>query len=164
VKAPETVDQYSKDVGAFLMWVAEPHMNANKAAGFRVLTFLILFAVLMWLVKHRCGGRSSTDPTGTSDERASPAPFLLPAEHLFIAPPLARVALLTAFGEPAMSPIRTAAPSSASPSRSPGTRLSARGAFGAAVDHPKMREMAQEATLETAFRAGALARRIVRRD
>jgi len=28
-------------------------MNANKAAGFRVLTFLILFAVLMWLVKQR---------------------------------------------------------------------------------------------------------------
>jgi hypothetical protein len=29
---------------------------------------------------------------------------------------------------------------------------------------PRMREMAQEATLETAFRAGALARRIVRRS
>ncbi len=28
---------------------------------------------------------------------------------------------------------------------------------------PRMREMAQEATLETAFRAGALARRIVKR-
>jgi ubiquinol-cytochrome c reductase cytochrome c1 subunit len=53
VKVPETADQYSKDVAAFLMWVAEPHMNANKAAGFRVLTFFILFAVLMWLVKRR---------------------------------------------------------------------------------------------------------------
>jgi ubiquinol-cytochrome c reductase cytochrome c1 subunit len=50
---PLTVDQYAKDVGAFLMWVAEPHLNGNKAAGFRVLTFLILFAVLMWLVKQR---------------------------------------------------------------------------------------------------------------
>ena len=50
---PLTVDQYSKDVGAFLMWVAEPHLNGNKAAGFRVLTFLILFAVLMWMVKNR---------------------------------------------------------------------------------------------------------------
>jgi len=28
-------------------------MDGNKAAGFRVLTFLILFAVLMWLVKQR---------------------------------------------------------------------------------------------------------------
>ncbi|MBN9303641.1 MAG: cytochrome c1 [Devosia sp. 67-54] len=50
---PLTVDQYSKDVGAFLMWMAEPHLDSNKAAGFRVLTFLILFAVLMWLVKQR---------------------------------------------------------------------------------------------------------------
>lgn len=50
---PMTVDQYSKDVSAFMMWVAEPHLNATKAAGFRVLTFLILFAVLMWFVKQR---------------------------------------------------------------------------------------------------------------
>jgi len=50
---PLTVDQYSKDVGAFLMWVAEPHLDSTKAAGFRVLTFLILFAVLMWLVKQQ---------------------------------------------------------------------------------------------------------------
>ncbi|MEO8758293.1 MAG: cytochrome c1 [Devosia sp.] len=50
---PLTVDQYSRDVAAYLMWVAEPHLNGNKAAGFRVLTFLLLFAVLMWLVKQR---------------------------------------------------------------------------------------------------------------
>ena len=50
---PLTVDQYSKDVASFLMWVAEPHLNSNKAAGFRVVTFLILFAVLMWMVKQR---------------------------------------------------------------------------------------------------------------
>ncbi len=50
---PLTVDQYSKDVAAYLMWMAEPHLDANKAAGFRVLTFLILFAVLMYLVKNR---------------------------------------------------------------------------------------------------------------
>jgi ubiquinol-cytochrome c reductase cytochrome c1 subunit len=48
-----TVEQYSTDVSAFLMWVAEPHLNDQKAAGFRVLTFLILFAVLMWFVKNR---------------------------------------------------------------------------------------------------------------
>jgi ubiquinol-cytochrome c reductase cytochrome c1 subunit len=53
VVVPETVDQYSKDVGAYLMWMAEPHLNATKAAGFRILTFLILFAVLMYLVKNR---------------------------------------------------------------------------------------------------------------
>ena len=50
---PLTVDQYSRDVSAFLMWVAEPHLNENKAAGFRVFTFLLLFAVLMYFVKQR---------------------------------------------------------------------------------------------------------------
>jgi ubiquinol-cytochrome c reductase cytochrome c1 subunit len=50
---PLTVDQYSRDVAAFLMWVAEPHLNENKAAGFRVLSFLLLFAVLMYFVKQR---------------------------------------------------------------------------------------------------------------
>jgi ubiquinol-cytochrome c reductase cytochrome c1 subunit len=48
-----TAEQYSQDVSAFLMWVAEPHLNGQKAAGFRVLTFLLLFAVLMWFVKQR---------------------------------------------------------------------------------------------------------------
>ena len=48
-----TVEQYSTDVSAFLMWLAEPHLNDTKAAGFRVLSFLLLFAVLMWFVKQR---------------------------------------------------------------------------------------------------------------
>lgn len=48
-----TAEQYSEDVSAFLMWLAEPHLNGHKAAGFRVLAFLLLFAVLMWFVKQR---------------------------------------------------------------------------------------------------------------
>jgi cytochrome c1 len=50
---PETLEQYSRDVSAFLMWLAEPHMMQRKADGFRVITFLILFAALMWFVKSR---------------------------------------------------------------------------------------------------------------
>jgi ubiquinol-cytochrome c reductase cytochrome c1 subunit len=50
---PETTDQYSRDVSAFLMWLAEPHMVARKEAGLRVILFLILFAGLMWFVKER---------------------------------------------------------------------------------------------------------------
>lgn len=50
---PMTVEQYSKDVAAFMMWMAEPHMTANKAAGFRTIAFLILFAGLMYFVKQR---------------------------------------------------------------------------------------------------------------
>jgi ubiquinol-cytochrome c reductase cytochrome c1 subunit len=54
---PQTADQYARDVSAFLMWVAEPHMVDRKEAGFRVILFLILFAGLMWVVKRRVWSR-----------------------------------------------------------------------------------------------------------
>jgi ubiquinol-cytochrome c reductase cytochrome c1 subunit len=51
--APETVDQYSRDVAAFLMWAAEPHLEERKATGFSVIVFLLLFAGLVFLTKRR---------------------------------------------------------------------------------------------------------------
>jgi len=54
---PLTRDQYSRDVAAFLMWVAEPHLVARKEAGFQVMAFLLLFAGLMYLVKRRLWSR-----------------------------------------------------------------------------------------------------------
>ncbi len=51
--SPETVDQYSKDVSAFLMWAAEPHLVARKRLGFSVMVFLLVFATLMYLTKRR---------------------------------------------------------------------------------------------------------------
>jgi ubiquinol-cytochrome c reductase cytochrome c1 subunit len=51
--APQTVDQYSKDVAAFLMWTAEPHLEARKETGFRVMIFLLLFGVLVYLTKRK---------------------------------------------------------------------------------------------------------------
>ncbi|MET3794193.1 cytochrome c1 [Aquamicrobium terrae] len=51
--APQTVDQYSRDVSAFLMWAAEPHLEARKKTGFRVVVFLVLFAGLMYATKRR---------------------------------------------------------------------------------------------------------------
>ena len=50
---PETADQYSKDVAAFLSWAAEPNLPERKRIGFRVLIFLIVFAVLLYYVKKR---------------------------------------------------------------------------------------------------------------
>lgn len=50
---PLTVDQYSRDVSAFLMWMAEPHLVARKQAGLSVIAFLILFAGLLYAVKRR---------------------------------------------------------------------------------------------------------------
>lgn len=49
--APETQDQYAKDVAAFLMWAAEPHMEERKQMGFMVILFLSIFAALMFLTK-----------------------------------------------------------------------------------------------------------------
>ena len=54
---PLTVDQYSRDVSAFLMWAAEPHLVERKEAGLRVMMFLIAFAGLMYLVKRRLWSR-----------------------------------------------------------------------------------------------------------
>ncbi|MBO6718793.1 MAG: cytochrome c1 [Rhizobiaceae bacterium] len=51
--SPETVEQYAKDVSAFLMWAAEPHMEARKQTGFVVIIFLILFAGLVFLTKRK---------------------------------------------------------------------------------------------------------------
>jgi ubiquinol-cytochrome c reductase cytochrome c1 subunit len=48
-----TVEQYSEDVSAFLMWTADPHMAGRKQTGFVVLLFLVLFAGLMWATKRR---------------------------------------------------------------------------------------------------------------
>lgn len=54
---PQTVDQYSRDVASFLMWVAEPGLVARKETGFRVILFLVVFAGLMWLVKQKLWAR-----------------------------------------------------------------------------------------------------------
>jgi len=54
---PLTLDQYSKDVAAFMMWAAEPHLNSRKAAGFRVILFLLVFAGLMWMTKSKLWSR-----------------------------------------------------------------------------------------------------------
>jgi ubiquinol-cytochrome c reductase cytochrome c1 subunit len=51
--SPQTVDQYSRDVAAFLMWTAEPRLVDRKRIGFQVGIFLIVFAVLMYLTKQR---------------------------------------------------------------------------------------------------------------
>jgi ubiquinol-cytochrome c reductase cytochrome c1 subunit len=50
---PETLEQYSTDVSAFMMWVAEPGLVSRKETGFKVLLFLIVFAGLMYATKRR---------------------------------------------------------------------------------------------------------------
>jgi ubiquinol-cytochrome c reductase cytochrome b/c1 subunit len=51
--APATVAQYAHDVSTFLMWTAEPHMEARKHLGYQVFVFLIIFAGLMYFTKKK---------------------------------------------------------------------------------------------------------------
>jgi ubiquinol-cytochrome c reductase cytochrome c1 subunit len=48
-----TLENYSKDVAAFLSWAAEPNLPERKRIGLRVLIFLIVFAALLYAVKKR---------------------------------------------------------------------------------------------------------------
>ena len=49
--SPETLEQYSRDVSAFLMWAAEPHLEDRKRMGFMVMIFLAIFTALIYLTK-----------------------------------------------------------------------------------------------------------------
>jgi ubiquinol-cytochrome c reductase cytochrome c1 subunit len=51
--SPQTVDQYARDVTAFLMWAAEPHLEERKSTGFRVMVFLLLLGALVYLTKRK---------------------------------------------------------------------------------------------------------------
>ncbi|BAF89497.1 MULTISPECIES: cytochrome c1 [Azorhizobium] len=50
---PTTVDQYSRDVSAYLMWMAEPHLDARKRIGFQVFIFLIVLGGLLYFTKKK---------------------------------------------------------------------------------------------------------------
>jgi cytochrome c1 len=55
--APATVDQYSRDVSAFLMWAAEPKLMARKHAGLTAVIFLSVLSVLLYLTNKRIWAR-----------------------------------------------------------------------------------------------------------
>jgi ubiquinol-cytochrome c reductase cytochrome c1 subunit len=50
---PATVDQYARDVSAFMMWAAEPHLETRKQTGFIVIIFLAVFAGLLYFTKKK---------------------------------------------------------------------------------------------------------------
>jgi ubiquinol-cytochrome c reductase cytochrome b/c1 subunit len=50
---PTTVDQYGRDLAAFLMWAAEPTLDARRRLGFQVFAFLIVLTGLLYFTKKR---------------------------------------------------------------------------------------------------------------
>jgi ubiquinol-cytochrome c reductase cytochrome c1 subunit len=54
---PETTEQYAKDVTAFMMWMAEPHLEARKKTGLFILPFLLILATMLYYTKKRVWSR-----------------------------------------------------------------------------------------------------------
>lgn len=50
---PATEEQMAQDVAAFLMWAAEPHLNARKSAGLTGVIFLAVLTVLLYLTNKQ---------------------------------------------------------------------------------------------------------------
>jgi len=48
-----TLDQEAKDVANFLMWAAEPKLDARKHTGVKVMLFLIVLSLLLYAVKRK---------------------------------------------------------------------------------------------------------------
>lgn len=51
--SPETVKQYAKDVSEFLAWASDPHLEARKKTGVKVLFFLLIFTGVLYGVKKK---------------------------------------------------------------------------------------------------------------
>jgi ubiquinol-cytochrome c reductase cytochrome b/c1 subunit len=50
---PETLDQYGRDVAAFLMWASEPKLDERKRLGFQVMIYLIALTLLLYFTKKK---------------------------------------------------------------------------------------------------------------
>ena len=46
---PATVEQMSEDITTFLTWAAEPHMEARKKLGFKVMIYLLILTAFLYL-------------------------------------------------------------------------------------------------------------------
>ena len=50
---PETVDNYARDVTAFLAWVADPKLEERKRLGLLAMGYLLITALLLYFAKRR---------------------------------------------------------------------------------------------------------------
>lgn len=49
---PGTLENYSRDVAAFLMWTAEPTLEERKRMGLKVMIYLVVLSLLLYLSKR----------------------------------------------------------------------------------------------------------------
>jgi ubiquinol-cytochrome c reductase cytochrome c1 subunit len=71
-----TVDQMARDVAAFLVWTAEPDLEARHAAGIAVAVFLLFATILGYLAKQQVwrevhGGVRETGPLDPENQAKS---------------------------------------------------------------------------------------------
>jgi ubiquinol-cytochrome c reductase cytochrome c1 subunit len=50
---PPTLDNYARDVAAFLAWTADPTLDQRKRIGWQVMLYLLVTTGLLWLGKRR---------------------------------------------------------------------------------------------------------------
>lgn len=50
---PPTIENYAKDVSAFLMWAAEPKLEERHKIGFRFMIYLLLLVGILYVAKRR---------------------------------------------------------------------------------------------------------------
>jgi len=55
-----TVEQMSKDITTFLMWTAEPHLEARHQMGFKAIIYLIILTILVYFSMKRIWSRVET--------------------------------------------------------------------------------------------------------
>ena len=62
-----TKEQIVKDVTTFLVWASEPHLESQHKMGFKVIIYLIILIVLVYMSKQRVWSRFGTTKTDKED-------------------------------------------------------------------------------------------------
>jgi ubiquinol-cytochrome c reductase cytochrome c1 subunit len=56
-----SVEQMSKDITTFLMWAAEPHLEARHKMGFKAIVYLVILTILVYFSMKRIWSRIETE-------------------------------------------------------------------------------------------------------